>query len=679
MIILKMDSFDPSLSYCLLKSRWIPDSPDDAFLPFAQHLVFVFKDDHFTLESFSREFLSYYGFSIPLHLLESVLAKLVQKGFLNRRKNSLFVIADKEEDFPDFSEEATLFQQSYNSLVQEFIDFCKPTVITYDAARQCFSDFCMRYEIDSSTYSSNSELTGTLSGINFRLADFISKLKTQDSKSFSFLVDLCEAHLIKNYICQSIPSSSCENKTIYLDTPILLRLLGYEGDFFKSEYERLIRILLSHNNTFFIFQNTFAELQAVLRDAEYALSHSLTCSLAPSHVTGYFFENEFSSGDVEIEINNLEQNLNSCNVFIDKAGIDWNANTKYVEIEPAIKKAIINQYTKGGLNDQSFSETALDCDVKTVTEIYIKRNNNAVLRFKDLGVFFLTTNTGLFKAIRCFNSERHPGTFSPIVHDSFLGMLVSAENITVADQLMEDKVLSFCFSAHRPSKQALEIFMGYLDKFHKEGKISTEDFLVAKTGAMYTDALTNATLNEPDLINDDTPLDVLANSKKHLVAEVAKAASERHEMDEREKQEITKKGEDNLQKQRNAYEQKEKEDQLAFYRFRLSQANKEFRMRHYALWIPLFIFFLLCLISSLVALIFSCMDVSPFLSQYQWPYVLSLIVSAIPTLWSGLETFSNLPLIKRIDSSLKTKIAQKYDVTQTELTIKKENKVKKKE
>ena len=62
---------------------------------------------------------------------------------------------------------------------------------------------------------------------------------------------------------EGLKSSAFINKTLYIDTPIIFRLLGYYGNFYEQEYKFLIQSLIEKNCKIYIFKRNYDEVLKV--------------------------------------------------------------------------------------------------------------------------------------------------------------------------------------------------------------------------------------------------------------------------------------------------------------------------------------------------------------------------------------------------------------------------------
>lgn len=122
---------------------------------------------------------------------------------------------------------------------------------------------------------------------------------------------------------EGLKSSAFIDKTLYIDTPIIFRLLGYYGDFYEHEYKFLIQSLIEKNCKIYIFKRNYDEVLKVLRTAERYVESTQYDMARSSDVCNYFRSQNMRTEDVAEEIELLNSHLTELGIELFTDGIDW--------------------------------------------------------------------------------------------------------------------------------------------------------------------------------------------------------------------------------------------------------------------------------------------------------------------------------------------------------------------
>lgn len=492
-------------NYYIYRAKWIPDSPVETFSTFVEHLVTSEKIHACKIEALSHKYEEKYGYKLPLFILHPILNDFEAKHYARKERNEWKFNLDTipAQNYDSVSED---FIDLYNELVDGFVKYYGSDKISIEKAEKILDDFIGDNNINLRAIEFSDTHTN---GDKYKLAQYLKLVQKDNRKVYEFLVKLCEATLIRSYIlnegCQNF---SFENKIIVLDTPIVLRALGYAGEFLEGEYKFLLKCLLESNCRLEIFQHTLDEIYNILyaaKDWVESLDFDITKA---SDVCIFFRANGKTKQDVIESIELLKDNIIHLNIsLIDEDHVDWNA-TRFVEDEKKLEALLKANYTR---------ESSLKIDIKSVMAIYLIRKNNKIKVLKDTTHFFLTSNTALSKIVAQYNSKAHPKTISPLATDMFLGMLACGENLGRTKTMVDKRILSYCYSGFKPTMAMKEKFMELVET-QKEA-LSSEDYLLLKNHPLICDALIDSSECEINNLSEVTIWDVLKEVKESLVAD----------------------------------------------------------------------------------------------------------------------------------------------------------------
>lgn len=496
-------------NYYIYKAEWIPDSPVKTFNGFVEHLVVSECIQHSKIEALSQAYERKYGYKLPLFILHPILSQFEKNGYAQKNRNEWYF------DLPyiplhDYDSVSSEFLYNYNELVNGFMSFKPEKKLTYDEAESIINDFIDDNNLNLRKIAFEDQ---TFNGDRYLLAQYLKELSSKKQNVYDFLLKLCEAMLIKSYIINdAYVDFSFANKIIVLDTPIVLRALGYAGDYLKEEYQFLLKCLSDSNCRLEIFEHTFVEVYNILYSAKDWVENVNFEMARASDVCLYFRAKGYTEKDVVEIIERLKTDLENLNIYlIDDGQIDWKL-TKFVEDEKKIEALLRENY--GG---SYIREDSIKIDIKSVMAIYLIRKNNKNKVLRETTHFFLTSNGTLSKVVSIYNSKAHPKTISPVATDMFIGMLACGENIGRAKSMVNNRVLSYCYSGFRPSIAMREKYIEIVEN-HKD-QLPKENYLLLKNHPLVCDVLISCSESELSNVTEVTLWDVLNEVKSALVSD----------------------------------------------------------------------------------------------------------------------------------------------------------------
>ena len=453
--------------------------------------------------------------------------------------------------------------------------------------------------------------------------------------------------LIKSYIFnEGLTQSAFSEKNIYIDSPIIFRLLGYYGEYYKQEYCFLFQSLREKGCKLYIFNRNYQEVINNLKNAEKYVESTEYDISRSSDICNYFRSQGWRAEDVGEEIELLKSNLTKMGISIQPdCDFDWN-NYKIIESHDQIRAKIVEEYKKNTRG--SLREDSITTDADSTIDIYALRKNNKIQVLADAPYFYVSSNYGFVSAIRKYNSENYPDTISPVISDAFIGMIICGENAEKANTVATNKVLSFCYSAFKPTQAMLEKFISLLEAEKDTNKISEYDFIALKNHPMVNDFLIKSTDNNIEELTHNTIYEVLDMIKASHI-EDAKVIFNKTLMEERAKaeQKITQLKNENYQKN------------LKYAQAEYSQYKKNILIVFVSIMLIISIAFAAGTIFQIILL---CKDVTKNWSiVFICLTIIITIISAIQAIISikkGIET----SFIKKLILRKKVKLSAKYEV-----------------
>ena len=312
---------------------------------------------------------------------------------------------------------------------------------------------------------------------------------------------------------------------LYIDTPLILALLGFSGDFKKSAFEEFICILNEEHVNLKILETTRREVDNILDGCLKILESGKEieeekASLTLRHCIRY----GITASDLELKIVGLDDLLNKYGIVGSKLP-DYIPNKQFQIDEEELKQTIIDVY-KSNKPDYIISpwkEKTIERDVKVLSGIYRFRQGDKPRSLRDAKNLFLTSNAALAFASRkyeqkeCNDSMVIPTCLTDVFVSTFIWLQSPQKTYT----LNEKKFLADCFASIQPSEALIKAFLAEVDKLKNNNQIGLDDYYLLRSTRVAMNMLEERTLGDPEFINGETVSDILDRIKASIKSEEA--------------------------------------------------------------------------------------------------------------------------------------------------------------
>ena len=375
------------------------------------------------VEEFKNDFTKMYGLNIPIMVMNVILTRAKKLGMFNLEERCLLPNKEKIDN-----------QLPTTTTPKESIR--KINTLHKSAKEYIFSKYNRNYKIEEVEASllkllskHNMELiylaeddsnllpvidesdNNELLDLDYMLYKYILDIEENDYTLFQIFEDLCVGYMLLNSIVYA-NDSSVEGKlkdiSLFLDTSIVLRLLGFEGETHKKKYEELISYIQNHSNSISLnmFDKHFDELINILEKAKTNIEENKKTYI--SNVTKFFIENNSTVSDIQKSINSIETKLEnlSINIFANY-GYQSNENEYQID-EVQLTEDILKKYNYHKNKISHSKEVAIATDVVILSQIKRLQKGQIARNFSNIKNILLTDNVALSLAVKDYEkSSQH--------------------------------------------------------------------------------------------------------------------------------------------------------------------------------------------------------------------------------------------------------------------------------
>lgn len=632
------------LSLAIIKAHWENNKADyiDNFIPLTANLL---KENNYTevdFNKFQKDFSDRYGLHISINALITIFNRAKRNGLVYREHGKVYVKKDNlpEYDLSISSKDIERKFQNLTESIQSFATEFLQTELTKVEIEEGLLSFLKEHDLDILFAAKDKSVLPEVkpkNKVKYTISKFSLHAFESEPQLFQFLLDVSIGHALSGAILYSefnTFSGKLKKLNIYLDTPVILNLLGFNGEFKRQSTKELTDILHEEKTNMFILDTTRGEVDAILSDSYKWLDKGVYDLEKATKVLRYCYRHNITASDLEQTIVNLDSILSENHIISTRVPA---YNEKEFVIDEAKLSAVIYQ-TYDSIIDNFDSELAdkkgtIARDVKVLSGIYRFRQGYKPRSIKDSKALFITSNTALAFASRRFESQQNGSGFTipSCLTDVFLGTVIWLQSPQRVETINSKKFMAECYAAIQPSERLIKKYLAEIEKLKSSKKINTDDYYLLRSHRASLNLLETKTMGDPDAIDASSTEEILDEIIESIKGKEAKKLAE-----EIETHKVTK---------------KQLEDQVKKVKTIESTLNNKSLKIAVLIWRIFFTLSLLilgfCLFTNLFPNLFG---ISKNLKTIIW------IVVGVFTLLNLMTGFNIMGLKKKIVSQLQSKV-----------------------
>jgi hypothetical protein len=482
--------------------------------PFVVHTLREYKPvpitDRGTQELVAKEF----GLILPARGIQIVLNRLVKNGFLTKREH----VWQVNQDLPDpgVPQRRVEGQTHINEVISELTRYCseelsatiseEEAVTTLVAFLAEFGIHCLRAYLRGTALP---DVPPNSPKAMYLVGRFITHAMKEDRALFESVIVLVKGQMLANaLICPDLEGldKAFERIVFYLDTPLVLRLLGLEGEAKQLVVDETLSLIRRLAGKTAVFDHTRQEIYKVIQGIENNL------------------ENPHAHGRIVLEMRRQRRQRSDLTLMGERLDSWLQKNNIAVRDTPPyeIKLQIDERALQATLDKEIeyLNPGALLYDIQSVRSIYVLRKGKAPRRLEDAPAVLLTSNRDLAQAAFTFG-KIHESTreVSSVVTDFSVANVAWLKAPLGAPSLPEKEVLAYCYAALEPGEAIWEAYLKEVDKLEKDGELEPRDHQLLRFSPQVRDELMNLTLGDVQELTNETVTEILRRVESEVASE----------------------------------------------------------------------------------------------------------------------------------------------------------------
>ena len=297
---------------------------------------------------------------------------------------------------------------------------------------------------------------------------FVLHAIEEDQTSFEFLASLVKGKMLADAIFLEEANfedeiASLANLEVYLDTPILLRILGYMGSELSAPYLELLELLSAQGALVRCFQSNMEEAERILRRAAKAAEPD-----SQDRLSGDLFRHFARIGATPSDIALLAKRLPT--------------DLLQLKIQPIPLPQLSDRHVSGKhalermlRREMQYRQRPLETDASALMAVYGIRERASGDTLARSKAVFITRNYQLHKVSSEFFQRKNPGQTVPIcIPMSAFTTMVWVRQPFQAPDLAAHRIIADSAAAIRPSQELWRAFDAEIAKLQEDEDISAD-------------------------------------------------------------------------------------------------------------------------------------------------------------------------------------------------------------
>jgi hypothetical protein len=471
---------------------------------------------------------------IPINTAELLRDRATKAGYVRRARGNAYIpVRDKLDALPSMKATVADIGRHITQLEDAVIAYARDvhaldwTQADAEAAIQRFID---EFSVELALARRSGVLANNGNHQDERLAvvsGFARRAIERDQTNLEYLEEMVRGSILANVLYfQDLGSwkPTMPHLIVYLDTTIVIRLLGLAPDPAVEAAEELRQLLKSFGVGMRVFQHTVVEIQGVLEGVAAGLRQARQEHVdLQQHITvnrevlDHLVKKGTDPADVAAIIGDLDR-------LIFKAGIQSVDTPDYPD-RPDFDEAKLDELLQEFVGYKSASARAKDG--KSLVAVHLLRGGAEPRELGAARAVFVTSNTKLTRASsRYFRDAR---LASPVTHCltdlSLTTQLWLRAPLTHPD-VPRKLLIAESYAALDPGPALWERYITAIERQREAGNIDDVQVKSLVYSDMAREAFLEVTHGDPDAVDAETPIAVIARYESELQRPVKERAEQ---------------------------------------------------------------------------------------------------------------------------------------------------------
>ncbi len=304
-------------------------------------------------------------------------------------------------------------------------------------------------------------------------AAFVAEIAENDDALFESIANMARGSMMVSvlYAPALIDSTrGFRHTTIYLDTKIVLRGLGYEGEPAEQSTKELLQLLIRQGARVAIFEFTLAEIRSVIDAVAQKSRNGSMWTARPGSVESYFYKLNASQSLIEQHSVRVESRILQLGLQIDPKP-DYE-NHRYVIDEAEVENALRT-------GNPNYRPTALKHDVELISSVVRARAGRSRNSLEESRATFMTLNSLVVFTARAAQRQ-YDESWPLAMFETDVAALTWVKEPLAAPNLPKHLLLSTSLGLINPEQHDWALYIGEIGRLLESTSITDNDVILLR-------------------------------------------------------------------------------------------------------------------------------------------------------------------------------------------------------
>lgn len=520
-------------SLAILKVNWDENRSSylDNFLPFVKEALRRSDTDTVSAPSLQEHLVELTGLEIPQPVVSQLLKRARKKENFVRYSQKTYYRTESVFEGDSLDNSAQGFQRKTTKLVERLRSYAQKeygVVWSTQKAELVLFDYLKRLAapVVKATRSGTTHALerNATQQHDYVISAFIKRCIKAEPDLFEYLEALAIGNMVASAVYYENPNTtpqSYDGVDIYLDTPLLLFILGVNGEDMKAAYLEFVDLLKDAGANLCAFKITIDETRRVL-NATAAKPLSQRQARIPSKNNPV--QSQLSCSDLRLLGQQLESQLRRIRI----------TPVERPDHEAWLSKTIDEKDLQERLGER-YSDDKPDMlrhDVQAAISIHYIRKGRKPGVLASAGAIFVTNNSFLAWTCSNFFVDQLGAAAKDVPHCMMYDELATRTWLMSPNPdptLPRKQLLAHAYAAMLPEDGLVEKYLAELEHLQSSGQISENDYLYFRSAEGIGEILTDVTLNDENAFTEATVQEVIKRREAEIRAQTEKEREEQRE------------------------------------------------------------------------------------------------------------------------------------------------------
>ena len=500
----------------------------EMFQPFVDDAVRRTPGTEVEIAVIKRNIQESTGLSIPLDMLKTLLRRAAKTGLMKRHGGRYFRNTNKGPD-EKLGSRLSELENAHLGLASRLRAFAEARGQTLSSDDEALAALMRFLDANHIGLVLGQAIPTRAANRGHRMdqtvAAFVALIDRERGAEYTVLEGAVQGLIVQNaLLLRDIPfKRHFDELTVFLDTGVLLRALGYAGHTERQAAVESLEIIRKNGARLRVFERTLDEVESILRVYETKLrTREGVKSLRPTMLTKNWLKTGATPADLRQEIALIKSKLSSLGAKVREFPEHV---AEFTEEEQALEN-LLRDPEKQGADDARVWH-----DVQAVAAILTLRAGVQTRKFRNAKYVFVSDSPQTVSNAQAWYREFDSINLEPIVHFHLISNAAWILQPSIAPNVPMHQLVAVCAAVLRPREAVWSSFVAELGQLVSSGEVGDDESIAVLASEFTSERLAEVELS--DDLESDTVLEIVEKVREQLGTELrAELAGMRRQRDE---------------------------------------------------------------------------------------------------------------------------------------------------